>query len=107
MFHSPTRSLVCHSFQYCVDLRGNKSLAYHTTFPHPQVHQYALHISVSKHTRNSQPRNLRRNVLLPSTLIDVAGGSIDFVFALIKLNKFRVGNCSLTEKSLATKSMSL
>lgn len=105
-FPSPTRSLICCSFRYFVDLRGNKSSAYHTTFPHARVHQHALHISVRKHTRNSQSRSLRCNVLLPSILIDCARGSMDFAFAVIKLNKFRVGNCSLTEKSLATKSMS-
>lgn len=81
-------------------------MAYHTTFPHARVHQHALHISVRKHAKNSQSRSLRCNVLLPSILIDGARGSMDFVFAVIKLNKFRVGNCSLTEKSLATKSMS-
>lgn len=42
-------------------------------------------------------------MILPSTLIDGAKASTDFVFVLIKLNKFRAGNCSLSEESLATK----
>jgi len=107
MFHSSTRSVICHSYCYFVDLRGNKSLADHTTFSHPQVHQHALHISMSKHMRNSQSRSLRCNVLLPSTLIDGTRGSIDIVFALIRLNKFEVGNRSLNEKSLAARNVSL
>lgn len=42
-------------------------------------------------------------MILPKALIDDTKGSTNFVFALIKLNKFRVGNCSLTEESLTTK----
>lgn len=97
MFHSSTRFLICHGFLYSSDLRGNKSSGYHTASPHPEVYQHALHIPVSKHRRSSQSRSLRCNIFLPSTLVP----------DLIKLIKFRVSKCILTEKSLDIECMSL